>query len=193
MTALSPAIALERPSNLNLPNALTAGRLLVVPALALVLADGLATTGARALACLLFVLACLTDVVDGHLARSRNQVTAFGVMADPIADKALMGTAMVGLSLLGLLPWWATVVILGREAAITLMRTALLRRGLLPANRGGKLKCLTQNAAVTLYLLPLTGGIALVREPVLLLAVLLTVATAVPYVASAARLQPTSG
>jgi CDP-diacylglycerol--glycerol-3-phosphate 3-phosphatidyltransferase len=185
------AAGVQRPSNLNLPNALTAGRLLVVPFFALLLVGGLASTDARLLAAGLFVLTCLTDIVDGYLARSRNQVTAFGVMADPIADKALMGTALLGLSLLGLLPWWVTAVVLGREAAITLMRTAMLRRGLLPANRGGKLKCLTQNAAVTLYLLPLTDSIALIREPVLWLAVVLTVATAVPYVVSAFRLRPT--
>ena len=72
----------------------------------------------------------LTDVVDGHLARSRGQVTDFGVMADPIADKALVGTALVGLSLLGALPWWATVVVLGREVAVTAMRSALARYGI---------------------------------------------------------------
>ena len=177
------------PSNVNLPNALTAARLLVVPLFAFLLWTGLDTGDGRLLAWALFTGACLTDVVDGHLARSRNQVTSFGVMADPIADKALMGSALLGLALLGLLPWWATVVILGRELAITVMRTALLRHGLLPANRGGKLKCLAQNTAVALYLLPLSGGWTSVREPVLWLAVALTVLSALPYAASALRLR----
>ena len=189
----SGPVAAAPPSNLNLPNALTAGRLLVVPFFALLVLGGLDAPGQRVLAGALFVLACLTDVLDGHLARSRGQVTAFGIMADPIADKALVGTALVGLSLLGLWPWWATALILAREVGITVMRTSLLRRGeLLPANRGGKLKCLAQNAAVTLHLLPLTGSVALVRQPVLWLAVALTLATAAPYAMTAARLRPAS-
>ena len=81
---------------------------------------------------------------------------------------------------------------LAPEVGITLMRTALLRRGLLPANRGGKLKCLAQNAAVTLYLLPLTGSGTLLREPVLWGAVALTVGTAVPYAVSGFRLRTAS-
>ena len=178
---------------LNLPNVLTLGRLLVVPFFAgLLVFDG-TSDGARLLAAVLFVLACLTDVVDGHLARSRGQVTDFGVMADPIADKALVGTALVGLSLLGELPWWATAVILGREVAVTVMRSALARHGMIPASRGGKLKCLSQNVAVTLYLLPLAvlplgDAFAALRFPVLLLAVAATVATGVDYARQGVRL-----
>lgn len=181
--------ASARTSDVNLPNVLTAGRLLVVPVLALVLVGGLETTADRLLAWSLFTAACLTDVLDGHLARKRNQVTRFGIMADPVADKALMGTALLGLSLLGLLPWLATVVILGREVAVTVMRAALLRHGLLPANRGGKLKCLAQNVAVALYLLPLAGAWAGLREPVLLLAVAFTLVTGVHYALSGLRMR----
>lgn len=174
---------------LNLPNVLTMGRLLVVPFFAvLLLADG-SSDGTRLLAAALFALACLTDVVDGHLARSRGQVTDFGVMADPIADKALVGTALVGLSLLGALPWWATAVILGREVAVTVMRSALARHGMIPASRGGKLKCLSQNIAVTLYLLPLAGAAAALRLPVLLVAVVATVVTGLDYARQGARLR----
>lgn len=173
---------------LNLPNALTVGRLLVVPFFALLLLVG-DSPGARALAAGLFVLACLTDVVDGRLARSRGQVTDFGVMADPIADKALVGTALVGLSLAGALPWWATAVVLGREVAVTVMRSALARHGMIPASRGGKLKALTQNLAVTLYLLPLAGVAASLRLPVLLVAVAATVLTGLDYARQGARLR----
>ena len=172
----------------NLPNALTLGRLLVVPFFALLLLLDGGSPGSRLLAAALFALACLTDVVDGHLARSRGQVTDFGVMADPIADKALVGTALVGLSLLGALPWWATAVILGREVAVTVMRSVLARHGMIRASRGGKLKCLTQNLAVTLYLLPLTGLLASARLPVLLVAVVATVVTGVDYARQGARL-----
>ena len=174
---------------LNLPNVLTLGRLVVVPFLALLLLLDGTSTGLRLAATALFVLACLTDVVDGRLARSRGQVTDFGIMADPIADKALVGTALVGLSLLGALPWWATVVILGREVAITAMRSALARHAMIPAGRGGKLKALSQNLAVTLYLLPLDGAAADLRLPALVVAVAATVVTGLDYARQGLRLR----
>jgi CDP-diacylglycerol--glycerol-3-phosphate 3-phosphatidyltransferase len=176
----------------NLPNALTMGRLLVVPFFALLLLLDGASQGARTAAAVLFALACLTDVVDGRLARSRGQITDFGIMADPIADKALVGTALVGLSLLGALPWWATLVVLGREVAVTAMRSALARHGMIPASRGGKLKALSQNLAVTLYLLPLDGAVADLRFPALLLAVAATVLTGLDYARQGLRLHATS-
>ncbi len=199
MTA-APTLERPRPGSSvlpvwNLPNALTLGRLLVVPFFALLLLFDGASDGARLLAAALLALACLTDVVDGHLARSRGQVTDFGIMADPIADKALVGTALVGLSLAGALPWWATAVVLGREVAVTVMRSLLARHGMIPASRGGKLKCLSQNIAVTLYLLPLTGALAALRLPVLLVAVAATVVTGLDYARQGLRLhaRATSG
>ena len=177
------------PPRLNLPNTLTLGRLLVVPFFALLLLFGGTSDGMRLLATALFVLACLTDVVDGHLARSRGQVTDFGILADPIADKALVGTALVGLSLAGALPWWATLVILGREVAVTAMRTALARRAVIPAGRGGKLKALSQNIAVTLHLLPIEGLVADLRTPALLVAVVATVLTGADYGRQGLRLR----
>lgn len=183
-----PPVAASAVPLVNLPNALTLGRLLVVPFLALLLVVGGTSHGTRLMAATLFAVACLTDVVDGHLARSRNQVTDFGVMADPLADKALVGTALVGLSLLGALPWWATAAILGREVAVSVMRSLLARRAMIPAGRGGKLKALTQNIAVVLYLLPVTGTLADLRLPVLLLAVLATLATGLDYARQGARL-----
>lgn len=173
----------------NLPNALTMGRLLVVPFFALLLLLDGASPGTRLLAAGLFALACLTDVVDGRLARSRGQVTDFGIMADPIADKALVGTALVGLSVLGALPWWATLVILGREIAVTAMRSVLARHGMIPASRGGKLKALSQNIAVALYLLPLQGPAVDLRLPALVVAVVATVWTGLDYARQGARLR----
>jgi CDP-diacylglycerol--glycerol-3-phosphate 3-phosphatidyltransferase len=177
----APVLAVPRVSPVNLPNALTLGRLFVVPVFAVLLLVAGDAPGVRLLLAGLFVLACVTDLVDGHLARSRGQVTDFGVMADPIADKALVGSALVGLSLLGALPWWATALVLGREVGVTLLRVAVRRHGLMPATRGGKLKTLSQNAAVTLYLLPLTGLAASARVPVLVLAVACTVVTGIDY------------
>lgn len=190
MTTLPLSERLEpQPAPLvNLPNALTLGRLLVVPFLALLLLVDGTSDGGRLLAAGLFAAACLTDVVDGRLARSRGQVTDFGIMADPIADKALVATALVGLSLLGALPWWATVVVLGREVAVTAMRSALARHGMIPAGRGGKLKALSQNLAVTLYLLPVGGLVADLRLPALLVAVVATVLTGVDYARQGLRL-----
>ncbi len=174
----------------NLPNALTLGRLLVVPLFAVLLLTAGDGTGVRILLCALFVTACITDIFDGRLARSRGQVTNFGILADPIADKALVGSALVGLSILGTLPWWATSVILGREVGVTLLRTWAARRAstVMPAGRGGKWKAATQNVAVSLYLLPLSGLLADLRTPVLLLAVGATVYTGVDYLLQAMRL-----
>lgn len=182
---------LEAPATVpvvNLPNALTLGRLLVVPFLALLLLVGGGSRNSLLLAAALFAAACVTDVVDGRLARSRGQVTDFGIMADPIADKALVATALVGLSLLGALPWWATLAILGREVAVTAMRSVLARHGMIPASRGGKLKALSQNLAVLLHLLPLGGLAADLRMPALLVAVAATLLTGADYARQGVRL-----
>ena len=101
------------------------------------------------------MVAAATDRLDGWLARRSGQVTDLGKMLDPIADKVLIGTALVLLSWLGDLPWWVTVVILVRELGITAMRFFLLRYVVLPASRGGKLKTVLQSVAIGLYLLPL--------------------------------------
>ena len=174
----------------NLPNALTLGRLLVVPLFAALLLTVSESDGGRLLLWALFTAACLTDVVDGRIARSRGQVTDFGILADPIADKALVGSALVGLSLLGELPWWVTAVVLGRELGVTLLRAWAVRRcaAVMPAGRGGKLKALSQNIAVALYLLPLPGLLVGLRTPALAVAVVATVWTGVDYLLQALRL-----
>jgi CDP-diacylglycerol--glycerol-3-phosphate 3-phosphatidyltransferase len=115
-------------------------------------------------------------------------------VADPIADKALTGSALVGLSVLGLLPWWVTLVILGRELGVTALRLVVLRHGVIPASRGGKAKTFAQTIAIGLCVLPLTevfaaGPVEVVRWTVLGIAVVLTVATGVDYVLRAARLR----
>ena len=185
----SAALRLSTVPVYNLPNALTLGRLLVVPVFGVLLLRAGDDADVRVLLWGLFTAACLTDVLDGRLARRRGQVTGFGIMADPIADKALVGSALVGLSLLGELSWLATVVVLGRELAVTLLRMWVARHGLIPASRGGKLKALTQNIAVAAYLLPLTGVLAAVRGPLLVLAVVATVLTGLDYLAQALRLR----
>ena len=144
------------PPLLNIANVLTGVRLVLVPVfLAALFVDHGRSVDWRLAAFGVFAVAAFTDRLDGELARRRGLVTAFGTVADPIADKALTGSALVGLSALGLIPWWATVVIMGREIGITLLRFAVLRHGIIPASRGGKAKTLVQAFAIGFYLLPL--------------------------------------
>jgi CDP-diacylglycerol---glycerol-3-phosphate 3-phosphatidyltransferase len=177
----------------NLPNALTLLRLVVVPlfAVLLVSADG-ADTGQRIWATVVFGLAIITDRYDGMIARRTNQVTEFGKLADPIADKALTGTALVGLSVLALLPWWVTVLVLVREVGVTLLRFWVIRHGVIAASRGGKAKTVLQALAIGLYILPLHGVLASARWWVMGAAVVLTVVTGADYVWRALTLRRTS-
>jgi CDP-diacylglycerol--glycerol-3-phosphate 3-phosphatidyltransferase len=139
----------------------------------------------RAWAWAAFAVAMITDIFDGHLARTYDLVTDFGKIADPIADKAIMGAALVCLSALDDLPWWVTFVILGRELGVTLLRFVVIRYGVIPASRGGKLKTLAQGTAVGMYILPLTGALATLRFWVMAVAVVLTVVTGLDYVRQA--------
>ena len=180
----------ESPSVVNVPNGLTVLRLLLVPVFAwLLLRDGGDDTSSRIWSAVVFFGASLTDLVDGELARRQGQVTNFGKIADPIADKALTGTALVGLSYLGELPWWVTIVILVREVGVTLLRFWVIRHGVIPASRGGKVKTVAQMVAILMYLLPLTGWLVTASEVVMGIAVLLTIGTGIDYVARALRLR----
>jgi CDP-diacylglycerol--glycerol-3-phosphate 3-phosphatidyltransferase len=180
----------ESPSIVNVPNGLTVLRLLLVPVFAwLLLRDGGDDTTSRIWSAVVFLGASLTDLVDGELARRQGQVTNFGKIADPIADKALTGTALVGLSYLGELPWWVTIVILVREVGVTLLRFWVIRHGVIPASRGGKAKTVAQMVAILMYLLPLTGWLVTASEVVMGVAVLLTVGTGIDYIARALRLR----
>ena len=163
-------------------NALTALRLLLVPVFAwLLLAEGGTNPSLRIAAAAVFLIASLTDWVDGWWARKYDLVTTFGKVADPIADKALTGVALIGLSWLGLLPWWVTVVIIGREVFVTVLRFVVISDGVIPASRGGKAKTVSQMLAITMYLLPLTGAWVTIRTGVMALAVILTVVTGIDY------------
>ena len=177
----------------NVANALTVLRLLLVPVFVVLL---LGREGEddlfRYLAAGVFLLAAWTDRVDGQIARSRGLITSFGKLADPIADKALTGAAFVGLSLLGELAWWVTVLVLVRELGVTLLRFFVIRHGVMPASRGGKLKTTLQAAAIVLYVLPFTGLLASARTAVMVLAVVVTLVTGVDYVVRAVVLRRTS-
>jgi CDP-diacylglycerol---glycerol-3-phosphate 3-phosphatidyltransferase len=167
---------------------LTLLRLVLVPIFVMVLFAGNGhETGSRITAFVVFAVAVITDRFDGALARNYGMVTKFGTLADPIADKTLIGAALIGLSTLGDLAWWVTLVILVREVGITVLRFVVLSRGVIPASRGGKLKTLVQAVAIGLFVLPLSGPWLVTASVVMAVAVVLTVVTGVDYVASAAR------
>ena len=175
----------------NLPNALTVLRVMCVPLLAVLLYLDDGTRGPmRDAAALVFVLASITDLMDGAIARRYGLVTTFGKVADPIADKALTGVALIGLSLMGDLSWWVTVVILVREIGVTVLRFWVIEHGVIPASRGGKAKTLAQTVAITMYLadVPLAWW-PTASAVVMGIAVILTIVTGLDYVVRAVRLR----
>lgn len=183
----------RRVSTWNLANGLTAFRLVLVPVFAVLLMhDGGNRAGWRVAAFVAFAVASVTDRFDGELARRRGLVTDVGTIADPIADKALTGAALVGLSVLDELAWWVTALVLVREIGITVLRFVVIRHGIMPASRGGKVKTLLQGLALGLYVLPLSGAAQTVAAVVMGVAVVVTVVTGVDYVLRAARLRRTS-
>lgn len=182
----------QKVSTLNLPNILTILRIVMVPLFGWMLLSHpddltwrLATTG-------VFTLAILTDLADGKIARKYNLVTDFGKLWDPAADKALTGMAFIGLSILGELPWWVTIIILVREWGITLLRAMIKKYGVMAANKGGKAKTVVQSVALIMYLLYLPampvwfGWIAMFTMG---LAFVLTVVTGLDYLRGAAKLR----
>jgi CDP-diacylglycerol---glycerol-3-phosphate 3-phosphatidyltransferase len=146
----------EPPSNWNLPNLLTTLRIALVPffGAALLVDDGESVTW-RIVAFTIFAVAMVTDKVDGDIARSRGLITDFGKIADPIADKAMTGMALIGLSVIGDVWWWVTIVVLVREWSVTVLRLSVLRRVVIAADQLGKLKTTFQVLALGGLTLPL--------------------------------------
>ncbi len=174
----------------NLANLLTMSRMALVPVFVLALfTKGGSDPAWRVTAAVVFGVASLTDRLDGDLARRRGLVTKFGTIADPIADKVLIGAALVGLNLLGDLAWWLTMLIAGREVGVTALRFWVLRYGVIPASRGGKLKAFAQVVAIELYVLPVPLAAHPLRWAAMGVAVALTVVTGIDYVARALRLR----
>jgi CDP-diacylglycerol--glycerol-3-phosphate 3-phosphatidyltransferase len=175
---------------LNVANGLTVTRLLLVPVFLVVLfVDDGATPTWRWAAFAVFAIASLTDTFDGDLARRWGLVTDFGKIADPIADKALTGAALVGLSVLGELAWWITITIAVREVAVTALRFWVLRHGVIPASRGGKIKTALQTLALGLAIMPLPAVLAPATAVLMVAAVVVTVVTGVDYLVRALRLR----
>lgn len=177
----------------NIPNMLTMLRLVLVVPFAILVFWHFGEAGPQIWAAVIFAVAAATDFADGALARKLNIVTTFGKVADPIADKALTGIALIALSVHNAIPWWMTIVILGREVAVTALRFWVIKYGVISASRGGKAKTVAQLLAIFLYLLPLTGFWADFRLVVLWIALLLTVVTGIDYAVRAIKLRRTHG
>jgi CDP-diacylglycerol---glycerol-3-phosphate 3-phosphatidyltransferase len=180
-----------RASIANLANTLTLLRLVLVPIFLLALFAGSGHESAfRIVAFVIFAVACITDRLDGLLARNYGMATEFGAFVDPIADKTLVGSALIGLSMLGDLPWWVTIVIMARELGVTVLRLLVIRRGVIPASWGGKIKTVVQVLAIGLFILPWTstpGPFRVAAAVVMGIAIVLTVITGIDYVVSTVR------
>ena len=182
-------------SVLNLANALTALRVLAVPLLGYLLLQD--TQESRNWAALVFLLASVTDFIDGYVARRYGLITTVGKIADPIADKFLTGVALIGLSYLGALPWWVTILIIAREIGVTLLRFWVIEHGVITASRGGKTKTLLQMIAISMFLVvwPMSTAESflliwdIAKITMMSLAVLLTLTTAIAYVRKAVQLR----
>ena len=185
---------------LNLPNIITIVRILLVPAFVAILFSGSTTPEAthnapyRWVATALFILAISTDGLDGSIARKRGLVTNLGKLLDPIADKALIGGALIALSLLGDIGWWATVAILVRELGITVFRLIVVRKRVIAASAGGKLKTILQSITVGLVLSPfdalLGEWVNTLEFALTVLTVAITLLTGLQYVWAAIKARP---
>lgn len=167
---------------MNLPNLLTILRVLLTPLGAYALfKNGGNDHGWMFVSWCIFFIIGLTDFLDGRIARAKNQITEFGKLLDPIADKVSIGTAMISLSILHHLPWWITIVILIREVGVTILRFAVIKDGVIPASKGGKLKALMQGFGVGWFILPLPHWLFLPRDLFIGVAVGLTITTGYEY------------
>lgn len=149
----------KRVSNWSAPNIITVVRIFFAPVFIWMLLSGNGDVNEplRWWAAVLFIVGMGTDGLDGWIARRFNLITDLGKILDPIADKILIGGALVALSILGELPWWVTGLILLREVGITVYRLVVINDRVIPASRGGKMKTITQFLAITLALMPLAS------------------------------------
>jgi len=184
-------LAAPRPVSLYNPaNLLTAVRIVLVPVfVAIVIVSEMTEPAWRMAACLTFCVASATDFADGWIARRYELVTSFGKVADPIADKTLTGSALILLSAYDLVPWWVTLLILVREWGVTALRFWVIRYGIIPASRGGKLKTALQIAAIAWFLWPVPEPFDVIGVALMVAALIVTVVTGVDYVLQAVRLR----
>lgn len=180
---------------MNWANLVTLGRMALIPVFVWVMyasevRDGEAATRVGPwMAIVVFAVAAVSDSLDGYLARRHERITPFGQFLDPLADKLLVGAALITLVVLREFPAWAAAVIVVREIAVSLLRSAALRRGRsMPASTAGKLKTATQIPTVMLWLLPRSGWVAPVQDAAVIFAVVMTVVSGAQYFARAKSL-----
>lgn len=136
----------------------------------------------QSIAWLIYFTLGMTDILDGHWARKSGRITPLGAFLDPVADKALIGSAMISLAILDRFPWWIVVVILAREIGITIFRLVVIKDGVIPASKGGKAKTLMQNFGVSFYMLPIPEALYIPRDIFMGIAILLTIWTGIDYI-----------
>jgi len=136
----------------------------------------------QSIAWLIYFILGMTDILDGHWARKSGRITPLGAFLDPVADKALIGSAMISLAILDRFPWWIVVVILVREIGITIFRLVVIKDGVIPASKGGKIKTLMQNFGVSFYMLPIPQALHILRDLFMGVAVFLTIWTGIDYI-----------
>jgi CDP-diacylglycerol--glycerol-3-phosphate 3-phosphatidyltransferase len=175
------------------PNSLTVTRILFIPVgVYFIFIDGGDNAGYQIIAWTIFFLLGLTDIVDGKWARQSNRITALGTFLDPVADKALIGSAMISLSILDRFPWWMTILILTREIGITIFRLLVIRDGVIPASKGGKLKTFMQGFGVGFFMLPLPESLNWFKYAFISVAIILTITSAYDYLNSWRKALPKS-
>jgi CDP-diacylglycerol--glycerol-3-phosphate 3-phosphatidyltransferase len=163
------------------PNWLTVLRIALIPTGVWAIFHSPSATW-QCIAWLIYFVLGMTDILDGHWARKSGRTTPLGAFLDPVADKALIGSAMISLAILDRFPWWIVFVILFREIGITIFRVAVIKDGVIPASKGGKIKTLTQNFGVSFYILPLPELLFPLRDSLMAVAVILTIWTGIDYV-----------
>jgi len=167
------------------PNTLTLTRILLIPTGVYTLFyDGGDNATFQLISYAIFFTLGMTDIVDGRWARHSNRITPLGTFLDPVADKALIGAAMISLSILDRFPWWITILILTREIGITLFRLIVIKNGVIPASKGGKIKTFTQNFGVGFFILPLPSSLDWFKYGFISIAIVLTVTSAYDYLRS---------
>ena len=167
------------------PNTLTVTRILLIPTGVYTLFyDGGDNSTFQLISYAIFFTLGMTDIVDGRWARHSNRITPLGTFLDPVADKALIGAAMISLSILDRFPWWITILILTREIGITLFRLLVIKNGVIPASKGGKIKTLTQNFGVGFFILPLPASLDWFKYGFISVAIILTITSAYDYLRS---------
>jgi CDP-diacylglycerol--glycerol-3-phosphate 3-phosphatidyltransferase len=161
----------------QIPNAITVLRILLVPLVIFLLVEA-ENSWELWLAVFFFVLSAATDGIDGAIARRKDLVSKTGQLLDPIADKALLGGSLIGLSYVGQVSWIPTLLILSREIVVTIYRLVVARRRVIASSKGGKLKTVIQSTAIPIVIAPiefLGEWVLVLNQAVIWIAVIATI------------------